>query len=106
MGWEIREAHLGQESEKTIKLWFQMAEVHQLAGELKDAITLQTTAVKRMESVNGFPLLLVDAQMKLSQWLDESKNPHEALEIMQSAEKTVLENPGMEESKVVEVKRE
>jgi tetratricopeptide (TPR) repeat protein len=104
--WEIRENQLGRENEKTIKLWIQMAEVHHLAGENEDAISLQSTAVKALETVNSFPSLLVEAQMRLSQWLDEAKNPHEALETMQSAEKTVMENLGMDDSKAVEVKRE
>jgi len=93
-------------SERTIKLWVQMAEVHHLAGELEEAISVQSTAVKKLESVNSFPILLVETQMRLSQWLDEAKNPHDALETMQSAEKTVMENLGQEDSKAVEVKRE
>jgi len=104
--WETRDHLLGQENEKTIKLWIQMAEVHHLAGELEEAISVQSTAVKRLESGNSFPSLLVETQMRLSQWLDEDKKPHEALETMQSAEKTVMDNLGMDDSKAIEVKRE
>lgn len=106
IAWETRDHLLGQENEKTIKLWIQIAEVHHLAGELDQAISVQTTAVKHLEKVNAFPSLLVDTQMRLAQWLDEAKNPHDALETMQSAEKTVMENLGMDDSKAVEVKRE
>lgn len=104
--WEAREHLLGSESELTIRLWIQMAQVHYMDGNLDEALRLQTISMQQLLTMNQFPQLAIEASTRLAKWQEEAGKDQDALQSLMDAEKAIMDNLGRDDVRTVEVKRD
>lgn len=104
--WEVREHLLGSDSEYTIRLFIQMAQVHYMDGNLDEALRLQNISVSQLLAMNKFPQLTIEAATRFAKWQEEAGKDQDALKSLMEAEKVIIENLGRDDVKTVEVKRD
>jgi len=97
----------GDEAEAAaLRAQLRVAEAQHLGGDPEGALELQREAVASLRGGSALPEVFVDSSARLARWLEAQGHDREALEALQAAEHTAVENLGSEAPRAVELKRD